>query len=257
MKPRRFLQREKVVCNEHAKDEGWRISIQKAQEGDKSERDALVIDNFGLIYMVLKRFSGRGYEQEDLFQIGVIGLLKAIDKFDLSRELSFSTYAVPMIIGEIRRFLRDDGMIHVSRQIKDNARRIASVKEHLKKMNNCDPTIAELEEETGLSADEILMAIEATSEVESIYQPIGSVHDGSQTLLVDQIEDSKKNETELINQLTVIQMLERLEAKERKLVELRYLEGKTQSESAKILGMNQVAVSRLEKKILLGLRKQF
>lgn len=238
------------------KEEGWRRSIQKAQDGDKEERDALVTENIGLIYMVLKRFTSRGYEKEDLFQIGVIGLLKAIDKFDLSRELSFSTYAVPMIIGEIRRFLRDDGMIHVSRQIKDNARKIAIVKEELKKTNNCDPTVEELAQATELTSDEILMAIEATTEVESIYQPIGSGNDGSQMLLADQLEDSKKNETELINRITVIQMLDGLEEKDRKLIELRYMEGKTQSESAQILGMNQVAVSRLEKKILLSLRKQ-
>lgn len=238
------------------KEESWRIAIQKAQGGDKAERDALVTDNVGLIYMVLKRFNNRGYEKEDLFQIGVIGLLKAIDKFDLSRELSFSTYAVPMIIGEIRRFMRDDGMIHVSRQVKDNARKIAIVKEELKKMNNCDPTLAELEKETGLTSDEILMAMEATSEVESIYQPIGSGTDGNQMVLADQLEDSEKKEIELINHITVVQLLDSLEAKDRKLIELRYMEGKTQSESAKELGMNQVAVSRMEKKILLSLRKQ-
>ncbi|MBQ3559481.1 MAG: sigma-70 family RNA polymerase sigma factor [Agathobacter sp.] len=206
--------------------------------------------------MVLKRFASRGYEQEDLFQIGVIGLLKAIDKFDLNRELSFSTYAVPMIIGEIRRFMRDDGIIHVSRQIKDNARRIAAVKEELKKRSNCDPTMEELAAATGLSMDEILMAMEATTEVESIYQPIGNGNDGNQMMLADQLEDSRKNETELINRITVVQMLDSLEERDRRLIELRYMEGKTQSESAKVLGMNQVAVSRLEKKILLMLRKQ-
>ena len=243
------------TLEEERKD--WRMCIQAAQAGDKEERDYLVTENVGLVYMVLKRFTGRGYEQEDLFQIGVIGLLKAIDKFDLSRELSFSTYAVPMIIGEIRRFMRDDGMIHVSRQIKDNARKIAVVKEELKKMNNCDPTIEELAKTTNLTTDEILMAIEATTEVESIYQPIGSGQDGNQMVLADQLEDSRRNETELINRITVVQMLDSLEEKDRKLIELRYMEGKTQSESAKILGMNQVAVSRLEKRILLSLRSQF
>lgn len=238
------------------KEEGWRRSIQKAQNGDKAERDALVVSNVGLVYMVLKRFPTRGYEQEDLFQIGVIGLLKAIDKFDLSRDLSFSTYAVPMIIGEIRRFLRDDGMLHVSRQIKDNARRIAAVKEELKKKNNCDPTIEQLKSITGLSMDEIVMAIEATTEVESIYQPIGNSSDENQMILLDQLEDTKKNETELINRITVVQMLQSLEERDRRLIELRYMEGKTQSESARILGMNQVAVSRLEKRILMSLRKQ-
>ena len=239
------------------KEEAWKISIQKAQNGDKAERDQLVTANTGLVYMVLKRFSNRGYEQEDLFQIGVIGLMKAIDKFDVSREFSFSTYAVPMIIGEIRRFLRDDGMIHVSRQVKDNARRIAIVKEELKKTMNCDPTIEELVVATGLSIDEILIAMEATTEVESIYQPVGSQSDGSQLVLADQLEDSRTGELELINRITVLQMLDTLESRERRLIELRYLEGKTQTESAKELGMNQVAVSRLEKKILLFLRQQF
>lgn len=239
------------------KEEGWRESILKAQNGDKEERDALVTANIGLIYMVLKRFTNRGHESEDLFQIGVIGLLKAIDKFDLSRELSFSTYAVPMIIGEIRRFLRDDGMIHVSRQIKDNARKIAIVKEELKKNFNCDPTVEELKKATGLSAEEILTAMEATTEVESIYQTVSGQSEGGQLLLADQLEDTKKSETELINRITVVQMLNCLGEKERRLIELRYLEGKTQTESARVLGMNQVAVSRLEKKILLYLRQQF
>lgn len=241
------------------KEEGWKWSIQKAQEGDKDQRDALVTDNVGLVYMVLKRFHNRGYEMEDLFQIGVIGLMKAIDKFDISMDFSFSTYAVPMIIGEIRRFLRDDGMLHVSRQVKDNARRIAMAKEELKKIYNVEPTIEELMKVTGLTAEEILMAMEATTEVDSIYRPLGGNSDseGSQMILADQLEDHKASENELINRITVTQMLESLEEKERKLIELRYMEGKTQSESAKELGMNQVAVSRMEKKILLNLRRQF
>lgn len=235
------------------KEEGWRASIQKAQEGDKKERDALVLSNFGLIYMVLKRFSARGYEQEDLFQIGVIGLIKAIDKFDLNRDLSFSTYAVPMIIGEIRRFMRDDGMIHVSRQIKDNARKIAIVKERFKKLYNQEPTIQEVAEQTGLSCDDVLLAIEATTEVDSIYQPVGHTDDTKLTL-ADQLVDTRKTELELINRISVRQILEKLEDGDRRLIELRYMEGKTQSESASILGMNQVAVSRREKRILLHLR---
>ena len=238
------------------KEKAWRVSIQKAQDGDKEMRDALVTESVGLIYMVLKRFANRGADQEDLFQIGVIGLIKAIDKFDVTRELSFSTYAVPMIIGEIRRFLRDDSMLHVSRQIKDNARKIAIAKEDLRKQNNHDPTMLELMEVTGLSTEEILAAMEASTEVESIYQPIGQAQDGGQLLVLDQLEDTRKNEQELINRITVSQLLESLEEKERRLIELRYMEGKTQSESASILGMNQVAVSRLEKKILLRLRQQ-
>ena len=238
------------------KEEGWKRSIQKAQEGDKAERDILVTDNMGLVYMVLKRFYNRGYEMEDLFQIGVIGLMKAIDKFDISTDFSFSTYAVPMIIGEIRRFLRDDGLLHISRQIKDNARKIAIAKEELKKNYNVEPTIEELMKYTALTAEDILMAMEATTEVDSIYRPLGggSDQDGNQLILADQLEDHKTSETDLINRIAVNQMLSSLEEKERKLIELRYIEGKTQSESAKELGMNQVAVSRLEKKVLLHLR---
>lgn len=246
-----------MSSNCYTKEESWRYSILKAQNGDKEERDALVNANIGLIYMVLKRFTGRGYELEDLFQIGAIGLLKAIDKFDLSRELSFSTYAVPMIIGEIRRFLRDDGMIHVSRQIKDNARKIAIVKEELKKSANYDPTLEDLKKATGLTAEEIVAAMEASTEVESIYQPIKGQSDGTQITLADQLEDKSSGETDVINQITVYQILESLGEKERKLIELRYLQGKTQVESADILGMNQVAVSRLEKRVLLQLRNQF
>lgn len=246
-----------MTSNLLTKEETWRESIQKAQAGDKAKRDELVTANMGLVYMVLKRFANRGQEQEDLFQIGIIGLMKAIDKFDISRDFSFSTYAVPMIIGEIRRFLRDDGIIHVSRQVKDNARRIAIVKEELKKNQNTDPTMEDLAIATGLSMDEILMAIEATTEVESIYQPVGNQSDGSKLLLADQLEDQQTGEADLIDRITVSQMLSTLETRERRLIELRYLEGKTQTESAKELGMNQVAVSRLEKKILLFLRQQF
>ena len=238
------------------KDEMWRASIQKAQNGDKGERDSLVTANVGLVYMVLRRFSNRGYEQEDLFQIGVIGLMKAIDKFDLTKDFSFSTYAVPMIIGEIRRFLRDDGLIHVSRQVKDNARQIAVVKEKWKKSQNEEPTLEDLSKATGLSVEDILIAMESTTEVESIYQPVGNTADGSRLLLVDQLEDKKAGETELIDKITVGQMLATLEERERRLIELRYMEGKTQMESARALGMNQVAVSRLEKKVLLFLRQQ-
>ena len=245
-----------MVSSQVTKEEAWKVSIQKAQSGDKAVRDALVTENVGLIYMVVKRFANRGLEQEDLFQIGVIGLIKAIDKFDISKELSFSTYAVPMIIGEIRRFLRDDGMIHISRQIKDNARKVAIAKEMLIKRNHSEPTLEELKGETGLSGEEILAAIEASSEVESIYKPIGAGSDGSTLVIADQLEDTRKSEEELMNRITVAQLLECLEEKERKLIELRYMEGKTQTESAMILGMNQVAVSRLEKKILLSLRQK-
>ena len=238
------------------KEKNWKLSIEKAQKGDKAERDAFITENVGLVYMVLKRFKNRGHDAEDLFQIGVIGLMKAVDKFDTEMNFSFSTYAVPMIIGEIRRFLRDDGMIHISRKIKDDGIKIAAAKERISKNYQGEPTMERIMEETGLSYEEILVAIEAAADVESIYKPIGNGEDEHAFVLADQLMDMKAKEADLINQITVKQMLESLDSKERKLIELRYMEGKTQSESAKILGMNQVAVSRLEKKILLRLRKQ-
>ena len=245
-----------MTGNVHTKEKDWKMSIQKAQQGDKEERDRLITENVGLVYMVLKRFKNRGHETEDLFQIGVIGLMKAIDKFDTNTEFSFSTYAVPMIIGEIRRFLRDDGMLHISRKIKDDAVKIATAKEKLSKTCQGEPNMEQIMEETGLTYEEILIAMDAGADVESIYRPIGNTTEDHALVLADQLVDTKTKEADLINQITVKQMLESLDNKERKLIELRYMEGKTQSESAKILGMNQVAVSRLEKKILLRLRKQ-
>ncbi len=236
-----------------AKEEAWKDTFRKAQAGDRGIRNQIISENVGLVYMVLKRFSGRGYDMEELFQIGSIGLLKAVERFDVSKDYAFSTYAVPLIIGEIKRFLRDDGMIHVSRQIKENAGKIASVKERLKKTKNHEPTLLELEEATGLTKEELITALEGTAEVESIYRPIAS----SDATLADQLVDEQYSETRIINELTVRQLLEKLDLRDRTLVTMRYLEGKTQTEVAAALQMNQVAVSRLEKKILLHLRKQF
>lgn len=246
--------------NPLTKEEDWKEAFRRAQGGDREIRNQIVSDNMGLIYMVLKRFGGRGYDMEELFQIGAIGLLKAVDRFDLTREFAFSTYAVPMIIGEIQRFLRDDGMIHISRQMKEHARKISVIREQLKKTVNHEPTLAELEEATGLTREEIITAMEVTAEVESIYRPIGTSGesgDGKTLTIADQLVDEHSSENKIINEITVRQMLEGLEEKERSLLTLRYMEGKTQTEVAKILDMNQVAVSRLERKILLQLRRKF
>ena len=230
--------------------------LEKLKQGNEEARNILIERNLRLVAHVAKKYGNSNVDQDDLISIGTIGLIKAIDNFDTSLNVKFSTYAVPMIIGEIRRFLRDDGMIHISRQIKDNARKVAIAKEMLIKRNHSEPTLEELKGETGLSGEEILAAIEASSEVESIYKPIGAGSDGSTLVIADQLEDTRKSEEELMNRITVAQLLECLEEKERKLIELRYMEGKTQTESAMILGMNQVAVSRLEKKILLSLRQK-
>ncbi len=226
----------------------------------REDRNQVVMDNLGLVYMVLKRFGGRGYEMEDLFQIGVIGLTKAADKFDESLGYAFSTYAVPLVIGEIKRFLRDDGMVHVSRQMKDYARKIAAEKEEFEKKNGVEPTIEEIANATGLTGEEILQGLEANVVVESIYAPVcGSGNDGGEKTasIGDFIVDERSSDSGFIDRLAIKQVLKRLKPEEEKLIRLRYMEGKTQSEVAQVLGTNQVAISRLEKKILLQLRSEF
>lgn len=242
-----------------AKEENWQDVFYRAKEGDVDARNQIVSDNLGLIYLVLKRFGGRGYDMEDLFQIGAIGLMKAAERFDPERKFAFSTYAVPMIIGEIRRYLRDDGMIHISRQLKEHARKIAVARERIKRETNEEPTLFMLQQETGLSKEDILSAADVNVTVESIYHPIGNGSDSGEKelTLADQLVDEQSSELELIDKITVKQMMERLNEEERLLLSLRYMEGRTQKEVAEVLGKNQVAVSRMEKKILLCLRQQF
>lgn len=214
----------------------------------------------GLIYMVLKRFANRGYDMEELFQVGSIGLIKAVDRYDETQGYAFSTYAVPLIIGEIRRFLRDDGMIHISRQIKDNARKIAIVREQLKKTDNYDPSIDELANACGLEREEVIMAIGTSTAVESIYQPVsgGKMSDAENVLTVaDQLADDRNEQEIMLNRMAVRQLIEELDGQSKELICLRYLQGLTQMQVAKAMGINQVAVSRLEKKILLQMRKRF
>ena len=227
------------------KDEGWKNDIRKAQCGDKESKDKVFEENQGLLYMAAKRFTGRGYEINELVQIGAVGLLKAIERFNVESDYSFSTYAVPVIIGEIQRFLRDDSMIHISRSIKDNARIIASVKEKYNINEGEELSIGRLEELTGLKREEIIMSIDAYKGVESIYKPMGE-----DMLLYDKIEDKRNPQNELISRLTVDKLLEELDEKQSALIRYRYMDNLTQMQTAEKMGMNQVAVSRLEKKIL-------
>ncbi len=235
----------------------------QAHAGDKAARDLLVSENLGLVHAVARRFDNRGCDREEIFQIGCIGLMKAIDKFDLTLNLAFSTYAVPMITGEIRRFLRDDGMVKVSRTLKENGYRISRAREALTDRLGRDPTLAELSEETGLHTEDIVLALEANREVESIYQPVYE-RDGDELLLIDQISgrgcgggtQEEPEKEAVLNRLVVCQLLGRLPERERTLIELRYFENETQSRVAARLGMSQVQVSRMEKKILHSLREQ-
>ena len=247
------------------------VLIARSQAGEKDAREVLIEKNLGLVHHIVKRFSNRGYDPEDLFQIGTIGLIKAIDKFDLSLGLKFSTYAVPMITGEIKRFLRDDGMVKVSRTIKENGQKVSFARQKLQGILGREPTMQEIMEETGLDREEIVLAMEASIEVESIYSAVYQ-DDGSEVYLVDKVvrgagasigssmvgvcgnEDSEKEE--LLNHMLLKQLLDSLEPSERELIYMRYFQDKTQMEIAAVLGISQVQVSRMEKKILLRLREK-
>ena len=232
------------------------VLIGRAQAGEKEAREILIEQNLGLVRHIVKRFAGRGYDPEDLFQIGVIGLIKSIDKFNTNYDVKFSTYAVPLITGEIKRFIRDDGMVKVSRTLKENGMRVKYARERLEGQLNREPTLAEVAGEAALSVEEVVLAMDANVQVESIYKSVYQ-NDGSELFMVDQLADHKQNEQEtVINHLVVRQLIGDLSQKEQKLIRLRYYQDKTQTEVAKALGISQVQVSRLEKKILMGMRQK-
>ncbi|NBH25796.1 SigB/SigF/SigG family RNA polymerase sigma factor [Lachnospiraceae bacterium] len=233
------------------------VLIERAQAGEKEAREVLIEQNLGLVRHIVKRFSGRGYETEDLFQIGVIGLIKSIDKFNTSYDVKFSTYAVPLITGEIKRFLRDDGMVKVSRTLKENGMKVKYARERLGNEKNREPTLEEVASEAALTVEEVVLAMEANVQVESIYKSVYQ-NDGNEIFMIDQIADEKANEQEtVLNHLVVHQLINGLPQKEQKLIKLRYYQEKTQTEVAKVLGISQVQVSRMEKKILLTMREKF
>ena len=228
----------------------------RAKNGDKEAGELLVEENLGLVGSVVRRFENRGYDRDDLFQIGAIGLMKAIDKFDFSYKVCFSTYAVPLVTGEIRRFLRDDGIMKVSRSIKESAWRVKKSREKLEQQLGRSVTLQELSDDTGLQVEEIALALDASEEVASIYQTIYQ-SDGSELYLVDKVADDVPQEEQLLNRVTVEQLLETLEPREQQLIKLRYFEGKTQNSVADTMGMTQVQVSRMEKKILHKMRMMY
>lgn len=229
--------------------------IKRSKEGDKEARNLVVTENIGLVWSIVRRFANRGYEMDDLFQIGSIGLIKAIDKFDTSFEVRFSTYAVPMITGEIKRFLRDDGMIKVSRTLKETAYKVRVVWEELSARLGREPTIEEISRETQIASEDIVMAMEAGSEVESLYKTIYQ-GDGNAIYLIDKIEETKNENEIMIDRLALKEIMDTMEEKDRNLIRLRYFMDKTQTDIAKELGISQVQVSRLEKKILKAMREK-
>lgn len=229
--------------------------IRRSQDGDKEARDTLIQENMGLVHHVVRRFLGRGAEAEDLTQIGAIGLMKAIERFDLSYEVRFSTYAVPMIAGEIRRFLRDDSMLKVSRSLKELAVKAAKLREKLFMEQGEEPGIPELARQLGVEPEELVLACDSCSEVESLHKIIYQ-GDGEGVSLMERVEEKRDEQEELLTGMLVRELLDTLEPKERRLILLRFFYDKTQAQVAGELGMTQVQVSRLEKKILLTLKKR-
>ena len=229
--------------------------IRRSQDGDKEARDTLIQENMGLVHHVVRRFLGRGAEAEDLTQIGAIGLMKAIERFDLSYEVRFSTYAVPMIAGEIRRFLRDDSMLKVSRSLKELAVKAAKLREKLFMEQGEEPGIPELARQLGVEPEELVLACDSCIEVESLHKIIYQ-GDGEGVSLMERVEEKRDEQEALLTGMLVRELLDTLEPKERRLILLRFFYDKTQAQVAGELGMTQVQVSRLEKKILLTLKKR-
>lgn len=230
--------------------------IQKAHQGDEEAREQLVEENVGLVWCVVKRFFHRGTEPEDLFQIGTIGLLKAIDKFNLEYEVKFSTYAVPMIAGEVKRYLRDDGMLKVSRSLKELSYKALGIREALQEILGREPTVQEIAEELQVEQEELMMALEAGAEVESLHKTVFQ-KDGQELLLMDKLSQKEEEEEKLLDHMVLKQLLTILDKEERQLIYLRYFAEETQKQVGERMGISQVQVSRLEKKILTRMREYF
>ena len=226
--------------------------LKKAKKGDQKARDELIKGNLRLVLSVIQRFQNRGETMDDLFQVGVIGLIKAIDNFNLDLDVRFSTYAVPMCIGEIRRYLRDDNPIRVSRSMRDTAYKAMQVKENLINKNKKEPTIEEIAKELDMEKSEVVLALEAIVDPISLYEPV--YNDGGDTIYVmDQIGDSN-TDLDWIDEIMIKDEIRNLDKREQNILYLRFMQGKTQMEVAKEVGISQAQVSRLEKNALNRIR---
>ncbi len=232
-------------------------NIVQAQKGDKEKMASLVKENMGLVYTIAKRFQGRGYEQEDLNQIGALGLVKAINNFDVNYEVQLSTYSVPYILGEIKKFIRDDGKIKVSRSIKELATKINGLKKEYLEKEGRDIKVEEIAQILKISKEEVAVAIDATSNnlVSSINETVYEGKDGS-ICIADTIASSKNEENEITNKLSIQKLISELDEREKSIIMLRYYKGITQTEISKKLGISQVQISRIEKKVLSQMRQK-
>jgi RNA polymerase sporulation-specific sigma factor len=229
--------------------------IALAKTGDQDSMNLVIEMNLPLVASISKKFLNRGYDYEDIFQIGSIGLVKAINNFDDKFNVKFSTYAVPMIIGEIKRFIRDDGIIKVSRNVKSLARKLHFDKELLTKKLDRDPTIEELSEFSGIEKEEIIYAIESSASMQYLYDTIHQ-DDGAPVLLIDKLSEKGEDDTDMINRIALKEALRSLDSKSRQIIMLRYFKDKTQVQVAKLLGISQVQVSRIEKKVLVLMKEK-
>ena len=226
----------------------------RIKNGDKSARDEFVWGNLRLVLSVIQRFNNRGENADDLFQVGCIGLMKSIDNFDTSQNVKFSTYAVPMIIGEIRRYLRDNNSIRVSRSLRDIAYKALMAKEKLTKENQKEPTISQIAKELDIKKEDVVFALDAISEPISLFEPV--YNDGGDAIFVmDQIGDDRNTDEDWIEEISIKEAIKKLNSREKKIVNLRFFKGRTQMEVSKELGISQAQVSRLEKNALSHMKK--
>ena len=226
----------------------------KIQAGDKAVRDEFIKGNLRLVLSVIQRFSNRGENPDDLFQVGCIGLIKALDNFDMSHGVKFSTYAVPMIIGEVRRYLRDNNAIRVSRSLRDLAYKALQAREVLARTLQREPTVSEISAELGVEREEVVLALESIQEPISLYEPVFH-DDGDAIYVMDQVADTKNTDARWIENIALSEAMKKLTPRERKILNMRFFEGKTQMEVAEEISISQAQVSRLEKNALKYMRK--
>lgn len=239
----------KLLTEDETKD-----LLRRTKEGDEKAREKLIQGNFRLVLSVLQKFIGRGESADDLFQVGVIGLIKAIDNFNIELNVKFSTYGVPMILGEVRRYLRDNQSVRVSRSMRDMAYKAMQAKEKLTAQNRCEPTVEQIAAEIGAKRADVVIALESITDPVSLFEPIYS--DSGDTLYVmDQISD-RTDSNAALNEMLVNDAVSKLPERERNILALRYLQGKTQVEVAKAIGISQAQVSRLEKSAIMNIKNQ-
>ncbi len=228
--------------------------LQKIKQGDKDAREAFLTGNLRLVLSVIQRFGSRGENPDDLFQVGCIGLIKALDNFDLSHGVKFSTYAVPMIIGEVRRYLRDNNAIRVSRSLRDLAYKALQMRENLSRQLQREPTVAEIAKELDVTHEDVVLALESIQDPISLYEPVFH-DDGDAIYVMDQVSDTKNTDERWIENIALSEAMKKLSPRERRILNLRFFEGKTQMEVAEEISISQAQVSRLEKNALKYMRK--